>query len=148
MPKFDLQLGLNIIYFIGLIILFFLYYTYNHKRLKILYTTLGGKIILVLIILFSCTINLYLALIVILLIIFAKPIFVSEGLENKDNIDKDMSIIKRPIDNSIDKESVRNSIIPVSSNSLPIISGTKSSEYVEAFTNSNTLLNANIFNNY
>lgn len=151
MGKLNLSLSLNVIYFIILIILFVVYYMYNQPLISNLYNTLGGKIILVIIIFFACTINLVTGLIVLLIIIFAKPIFLKEGLENP-SVDVAVAVDPRLInpdskgtDYSIDKESLKTSIMPKSSHTLPVSHESNSSENVEAFTNSKSLLNANNF---
>ena len=86
-----------------------------------------------------------------LIIIFAKPIFLKEGLENP-SVDVAVAVDPRLInpdskgtDYSIDKESLKTSIMPKSSHTLPVSHESNSSENVEAFTNSKTLLNANNF---
>ena len=148
MGKLNLELSLNVIYFLLLIILFVLYYMYNPPLISKLYNTLGGKIILVIIIFFACTINLVSGLIVVLIIIFAKPILLKESLENpgvEEGYTKFINPDSQVTDYSIDKESLKNSIMPKSSNTLPVSSLSNSSENVEAFTNSKTLLNANNF---
>lgn len=148
MGKLNLELSLNVIYFLLLIILFVLYYMYNPPLISKLYNTLGGKIILVIIIFLACTINFVSGLIVLLIIIFAKPILLKEGLANpgvEEGYTRFINPDSQVTDYSIDKESLKNSIMPKSSNTLPVSSLSNSSENVEAFTNSKTLLNANNF---
>lgn len=147
MGKLDLELSLNVIYFILLIILFIVYYMYNPPLISKLYNTLGGKIILVIIIFFACTINLVTGLIVLLIIIFAKPILLKEGLETSGVQGEPLFINpdSKETDYSIDKESLKTSIMPKSSNTLPVSHQSYSTENVEAFTNSKSLLNANNF---
>ena len=123
-----LSLLLNGVYFIFVFVLFIIYYKYNPPLLRHLYDTLGGRLIIVLIILFGCTINLYVGLLVLLFFIGLKPFLYKEGMKNNSSSTKKTANIQ-----GIDRVAVADSLRSKSSKSLDN-TNTSSSEDVEPFS--------------
>lgn len=123
-----LSLLLNGVYFLFVFVLFIIYYKYNPPLLRHLYDTLGGRLIIVLLILFGCTINLYVGLLVLLFFIGLKPFVYKEGMKNISSSTKKTANIQ-----GIDRVAVADSLRPKSSKTLDN-SNTSSSEDVEPFS--------------
>jgi len=123
-----LSLLLNGVYFIFVFVLFIIYYKYNPPLLRHLYDTLGGRLIIVLIILFGCTINLYVGLLVLLFFIGLKPFVYKEGMKNNSSSTKKTANIQ-----GIDRVAVADSLRSKSSKTLDT-TNTSSSEDVEPFS--------------
>ena len=126
-----LSLLLNCVYFIFVFILLLVYYKYNQPLLRHLYDTIGGRLIIILLILFGCTINLYVGLLVLLLFISLKPFVYKEGMNNIN-----LPIQKKTKLQGVDKIAVADSLRSKSSKTLDS-TNTSSSEDVEPFSSYN-----------
>lgn len=120
-----------------------------------LYTTLGGRIIIVLLILFGCTIHIGVGLGVLLLILVFKPMVVQEGLTiprakaivNNSNLSNDSTTSSTSTSTTgVDRIGIADSIRARPSKSLPATTTSTSSDNVEPFSDfSSTLRGGNIY---
>jgi len=140
---------LDFVYFFFVLIVFTLYYYYNPHILRSLYTTLGGRFIIVLFILFGCTISLGVGLAILLIVIVFKPLIVQEGLETIPIKNRVMNSSKAAIGTGtsrgigtnagVDKISISDSLKSKSSKTLPN-ADTRNNDNVESFSNFSTKL--------
>ena len=159
---------LDFVYLCFVLIVFTLYYYYNPPILRSLYTTLGGRFIIVLFILFGCTINLGVGLAILLIVIVFKPLIVQEGLETMPIKNKVVNssiaaigagtgAITRPgpipaprlgprlgQGPGVDKISISDSLKSKSSKTLPN-ANTRNNDNVESFSNFSTKLTGGNF---
>lgn len=147
---------LDFVYFVFVLILFTLYYHYNPPILQSLYTTLGGRLIIVLFILFGCTINLGVGLGILLIVIIFKPKSVQEGLETMPIKKKVVNYLGTGTGTStgtkvgastptgVDKISISDSLKSKSSKTLPN-ADTRNNDNVESFSNFSTKLTGGNF---
>ena len=145
---------LDFVYFVFVLILFTLYYHYNPPILQSLYTTLGGRFIIVLFILFGCTINVRVGLAILLIVLIFKPRMVQEGLAtmptNNKTIPSSSSATgtrtKVTASNAtgVDKISISDSLKSKSSKTLPN-ADTRNNDNVESFSNFSTKLTGGNF---
>jgi hypothetical protein len=126
-----LSLLLNSVYFVFVFVLFIVYYKFNPPLLRHLYDTLGGRLIIILLILFGCTINLYVGLLVLLFFIGLKPFVYKEGMNNMNLSSKKKSNLQ-----GVDRIAVADSLRSKSSKTLDS-TNTSSSEDVEPFSSYN-----------
>ena len=135
---------LDFVYFFFVLIVFTLYYYYNPPILRSLYTTLGGRFIIVLFILFGCTISLGVGLAILLIVIVFKPMIIQEGLQTmpvKNNVVKSTGTGKAT---GVDKISISDSLKSKSSKTLPN-ADTRNNDNVESFSNFSTKLTGGNF---
>ena len=155
----DAKFILDFVYFVFVLILFTLYYHYNPPILRSLYTTLGGRFIIVLFILFGCTIHLGVGLAILLVVLIFKPmIVIQEGLATMPIANK---MINSPVSGSgsgsgsgprpemsyatgVDKISIADSLKSKSSKTLPN-ADTRNNNNVESFSNFSTKLTGGNF---
>lgn len=139
---------LDFVYFFFVLIVFTLYYHYNPPILRSLYTTLGGRLIIVLFILFGCTISLGVGLSILLIVIVFKPFIVREGLETmpikNKVVNSSIAAIGTGTSTGVDKISISDSLKPKSSKTLPN-ADTRNNDNVESFSNFSTKLTGGNF---
>ena len=148
---------LDFVYFVFVLILFTLYYHYNSPILQSLYTTLGGRFIIVLFILFGCTINVRVGLAILLIVLIFKPRMVQEGLAtmptNNKTIPSSSSAtrttkagtkVNASNATGVDKISISDSLKSKSSKTLPN-ADTRNNDNVESFSNFSTKLTGGNF---
>ena len=145
---------LDFVYFVFVLILFTLYYHYNPPILQSLYTTLGGRFIIVLFILFGCTINVRVGLAILLIVLIFKPRMVQEGLATMPTNNKTIpssstatgTRTKVTASNAtgVDKISISDSLKSKSSKTLPN-ADTRNNDNVESFSNFSTKLTGGNF---
>ena len=153
---------LDFVYFFFVLILFTLYYHYNPPILQSLYTTLGGRFIIVLFILFGCTINLGVGLAILLIVLIFKPMIVQEGLATMPTNkvitssgtstatgtlgtgSKTITSLNASTPTGVDKISISDSLKSKSSKTLPN-ADTRNNDNVESFSNFSTKLTGGNF---
>ena len=134
--KMNILIGL---FFVLLVIL-----VLNPRIIRNLYSSIIGRAVLILIVLFFSMNNITLGLLTALVVIVASNMFLFEGLDNMDttststplttnDIEKDKAhktVDTKPDEpaNGVDLETIKNSIQPKSSNSLPATTTTTTEE--------------------
>lgn len=132
--KMNILIGL---FFVLLIIL-----VLNPRIIRNLYSSIIGRTVLILIVLFFSMNNITLGLLTALVVIIASNMFLFEGLDNmdtsstsipvttseKDKANKTVDTETNEPENGVDLETIKNSIQPKSSNSLPATTITTTTE--------------------